>query len=159
MNQKEQEQHVTKHSIPTSEQTNNANLEQSSLAKLPKKKNLPPRGPRGWFISKALLDTNNSSSMFTSSASLPIDTLEINERQLSTDEEESEQRDTTDQEVSEHLKEDDEDSLPDARLQYFSQPFTGTQAYHLQSKQEKIIFPSQQRNHQVLLTNQQFHQL
>jgi hypothetical protein len=148
MNQKEQEQHVAKHSLPTSEQTNNTNLEQFPLAKLPKKKNLPLRGPRGWFISKALLDTDNSSSTFTSSASSPIDTPEINEWQLSTDEEESEQWDTTGQEVSEHLKEDDEDSLPDT-----PEPFAILlPAFHwdagippsVQTREDNLPFPAVQ---------------
>jgi hypothetical protein len=94
MNQIEQEQHVAKHSLYTPEQMNNTNLEQFPLAKLPKKRNLPLRGPKGWFISRALLDTDNSSSTFTSSASSPIDTPEINEQQLSTDKEELEQWDT-----------------------------------------------------------------
>ncbi|KAG1839615.1 hypothetical protein DFJ58DRAFT_733214 [Suillus subalutaceus] len=59
-------------------------------------------------------DTENSSSTFTSTASSPLDTLETNKRQLTPDEEEPENREVSDQEVNEDLREDDEESLPDA---------------------------------------------
>ncbi|KAG1774893.1 hypothetical protein EV702DRAFT_1199988 [Suillus placidus] len=103
MSQETQGKHdVAKHSLSTLEPINHTDEKQLSLDKLPKKsKTLPPRGPKGWFMAKGLSDTDNSSSTFTSSASSPLDTPEINEQQLIPDEEESEYRDNLDHEVAE----------------------------------------------------------
>ncbi|KAG2127062.1 hypothetical protein BD769DRAFT_1668198 [Suillus cothurnatus] len=63
---------------------------------------------------KTLSDTENLSSMFTSTASLPLDTPEAIERQLTLDEEELDSREASDHEAREDLREEDEESLPDA---------------------------------------------
>ncbi|KAG1810295.1 uncharacterized protein HD556DRAFT_1436018 [Suillus plorans] len=88
--------------------------EDSCQAKLSKTKKLPPRGPGGKFLPKSHLDPKNSSSAFTSSASLPLDTPEMNEQQLTPDKEEPEDREVSDREVNKDLREDDKESLPDA---------------------------------------------
>ncbi|KAG2134300.1 hypothetical protein BD769DRAFT_1665342 [Suillus cothurnatus] len=81
---------------------------------MPKKRTLPPRGLGGMFQPKSLSDTKKSSSTFTSSASSPLDMPETNKWQLTPDEEELESCEVLDHEVSKDLREDNEESLPDA---------------------------------------------
>jgi hypothetical protein len=140
------------HSIPICEPRNNTDKVQIPLAKMPKKRTLPLRGPGGMFLPKSLSDTENSSSTFTLSASSPLDTPETNERQLMPDKEEPESREVSDHEVSKDLREDDEESLPDAQdqMQYSFQPSSGTQAYHHLSLENQAHEPSHQHSHQQL---------
>jgi len=115
--QKSQEtwgEHAMEHSIPVCEPRNNTDEVQIPLAKMPKKRTLPPRGLGGMFLPKSLSDTKKFSSTFTSSASSPLDMPETNEWQLTPDEEELESCEVSDCEVRKDLREDNEESLPDA---------------------------------------------
>lgn len=99
-------------------------------------------------MAKVPTDIGSSSSTFTSSNSSPLDTPEINEQELTSDEEELEYCDNSDHEISRYLKEDDEDSLPEApepaAILLLVFQWENDTSLHTPEEQSNLPFPSAQ---------------
>ncbi|KAG2150749.1 uncharacterized protein EDB93DRAFT_1103446 [Suillus bovinus] len=83
-------------------------LKPTTTDKLHSQQELPPRDKKGHFRKKTPCNPDLSDSTFPSSESSPLDTLEIDQRMLENEQDESEYK------VNQQLADDDEESLPEA---------------------------------------------